>query len=386
MAQHSYDFSQSSLPDPGDIDHLLAPQSPYNAEEEMQEARKLMSTFTTEQQDLFDAVMKAVENPDEPERCFFLDGFGGSGKTYTYSAILSYMRGKGYNDIAVAWTGIAARLLKGGRTVHGQFKLPLQLNEDSICNISAQHKTSKYMRTCKIVVWDEISMASRFALEAIERYFQDIAPGPPSQRGCPFHGMVFLAGGDYRQTLPVVKKGTKEEILQASVKFSPLWTHFKRYQFTQNKRTRPGQQEFSDYILKLGEGKLPSELGEDVIKIEPEFITENNIIEEIFGTEIDIADVDTLANRAILCPKNEDALEMNEKVLELIKHGEIKTYYSFDEIKQDDPNDCTAEEASEIPSEYLHSLTPTGFPPHQLNVMVGAIVILLRNMDISLGL
>jgi len=77
---------------------------------------------------------------------------------------------------------------------------------------------------------------------------------------------------------------------------------------------------------------------------------------------------------------------MNEKVLELIKHGDVKTYYSYDEVKQDDPNDCTTQEASEIPSEFLHSLTPTGFPPHQLNVKVGAIVILLRNMDISLGL
>ena len=102
-------------------------------------------------------------------------------------------------------------------------------------------------------------------------------------------------------------------------------------------------------------------------------------MEDIFGTEIDISNVDYLANRAILCPKNEEALEMNEKVLELIKHGAVKTYYSFDEIRQDDPNDCTVEEASQIPSEFLHSLTPTGFPPHQLNLNVGAIVMLLRN-------
>ena len=79
------------------------------------------------------------------------------------------------------------------------------------------------------------------------------------------------------------------------------------------------------------------ELGEEVIKTEPEFITENNITEDVFDTEIDIADVDTLVYRAILCLKNGDALEMNEKVLDLIKHGEVKTYNSYDLVKQDDP-------------------------------------------------
>ena len=65
-AQHSYDFTQSSLPDQNSVEHLLTPQSPYNAEQEMQEVLKLISPFTPEQQNLFDAVINEVENPGEP--------------------------------------------------------------------------------------------------------------------------------------------------------------------------------------------------------------------------------------------------------------------------------------------------------------------------------
>ena len=75
--------------------------------------------------------MKAVSYEDKEQRCFFLAGPGGTGKTFLYSTLLSVLRGQSHIVLPVASTGIAATLLKGGRIVHSQFKLLVPILEIS---------------------------------------------------------------------------------------------------------------------------------------------------------------------------------------------------------------------------------------------------------------
>jgi hypothetical protein len=66
---------------------------------------------------------------------FFLDGPGGSGKTFVYSVLLASIRRDGHVAIAVASSGIAVLLLEGGRTSHSVFKIPIAIGRDSMCSI-----------------------------------------------------------------------------------------------------------------------------------------------------------------------------------------------------------------------------------------------------------
>ena len=71
---------------------------------------------------------------------------------------------------------------------------------------------------------------------------------------------------------------------------------------------------------------------------------------------------------------------MNEKILNLLP-TETKTYLSTDSLTSDN-----GEEAQNYPMEFINSLTPSGMPPHRLNLKVRAIIMLLRNLSIIQGL
>ncbi|KAL0305019.1 UNVERIFIED_CONTAM: hypothetical protein Scaly_2999400 [Sesamum calycinum] len=67
----------------------------------------------------------------------FIDGPGGSGKTFLYRALLADVRSKGYIALAVATSGVAAALLPGGRTAYSRFKIPIDLMEKNGTKVQA---------------------------------------------------------------------------------------------------------------------------------------------------------------------------------------------------------------------------------------------------------
>jgi ATP-dependent DNA helicase PIF1 len=60
--------------------------------------------------------MDAVEQ--QKGGVFFLHGYGGTGKTYMWRTLASYLRSQKKIVLTVASSGIASLLLPGGRTAH----------------------------------------------------------------------------------------------------------------------------------------------------------------------------------------------------------------------------------------------------------------------------
>lgn len=71
--------------------------------------------------------------------------------------------------IAVASSGIASLLLPGGRTAHSRFKIPINLTEDSLCQIPRQSEEAKLLQQASLIIWDEAPMMHRNAFEALDR-------------------------------------------------------------------------------------------------------------------------------------------------------------------------------------------------------------------------
>jgi len=68
-------------------------------------------------------------------KVIFIDGPGGTGKTYTENLILNAVRSCGDIAFGVAFSGIVTLLLSGGRTAHSYLKIPIALNCKSFCYI-----------------------------------------------------------------------------------------------------------------------------------------------------------------------------------------------------------------------------------------------------------
>lgn len=82
-----------------------------------------------------------------------------------------------------------------------------------------------------------------------------------------------------------------------------------------------------------------------------------------------------------MAPRNADVLELNNKIIAKLE-GRLHNYYSTDYMKDDDETGAY----DYFPTEFMNTLTPNGLPPHNLQLKIGAIVILLRNMNIANGL
>jgi ATP-dependent DNA helicase PIF1 len=88
---------------------------------------------------------------------FFLDGLGGSGKTFVYSVLLALVRRDGHVAIRVASFGIVAFPLEGGRNSHSIFKIPIAIGRDSMCLTPVQNNYVELLQEAKLIIWDEAS-------------------------------------------------------------------------------------------------------------------------------------------------------------------------------------------------------------------------------------
>jgi hypothetical protein len=69
-------------------------------------------------------------------KLFFVYSSGGTSKTFVWTTILSHLRGQSKIVLAVASLGITFLLLLGGIIGHSRFKIPLDLHNESTCNIT----------------------------------------------------------------------------------------------------------------------------------------------------------------------------------------------------------------------------------------------------------
>ena len=342
--------SDFNLPAPSDFDHAawmgreLRAEMDFDGEAEREKASSMRAQMYTEQREAFDAVLAAVDC--ESEAMFFVDGPGGSGKSFLFEGILHHVRGKGDIGIACAWSGLAATLLPGGRTVSSRFGLPVPLPENEVqYGVTASHAKGRLLQAARIIVWDEISMTPLEALEAADACLKDVC-----QNDLPFGGKVVVFGGDFRQVLPVVPRADAERIKSHAVTRHPYFAKGLVRRFTLATNMRASQDKpYSEFLLQVGGGTFPGVYADGATQIRvpdvllaPGGTTVKSMAAWVFDDVVAVGmaclqSADTavdarrhLGSRAVLAPKNVDVDAFNRELLTNFPKDSMREYFSSD--------------------------------------------------------
>ena len=183
-----------------------------------------------------------------------------------------------------------------------------------------------------------------------------------------------IIGGDFRECLPIITRGTNAQQVAAWIKMGHHWQLFSENTFHLSINMRASNHEYADWLLSLliGNGLLPNPIQ---VALDHTKFTDT-LVASTFGNIINSTNIDSLKEVAILspssCTTNTNVHELNELVLSIVASPKNMTY-SIDTCTSTD------EDNYRIPPEFLYSLTPPGMPPHELNMKINSIYILLRN-------
>ena len=356
---------------------ILHDQLSYDLEELAVQVEERKQSFNQEQMVVFNAVMDSVKN--EQGKLFFVHSAGGCGKTYLCNTIAAAVRSLGKVALCVASSGIASLLLDGGRTAHSRFKIPIPVHEDSSCGIKKGSNEHGVLMKTGIKIWDEVPMQHKLAAEAVDRSDRDLL-----DKDVPFGGITVLFGGDFRQTLPVVPHGSREQIVRASLCKSQLWRHINLYHLTQNMRldNTPDSDQFAKWLLDIGGGKNIDASGQ--VELLPNMVLPENdvdhLVDFVYAGLID-QDLphDYFLHRTILSPTNDAVDDLNYTILSKFP-GEMTVLHSRDQVID------TPDAPVDYPIEFLNSIKVSGLPLSHLSLKPGCPLMLLRNIDPLQGL
>ena len=170
-----------------------------------------------------------------------------------------------------------------------------------LCSLKIGEPPTRVLQEAKLIIWDEAPMTHKHLFEATDRLRDIMSQVSPELGNLPFAGKVIVFGGDFKQVLPVVPRGSRGQIVQASLKTSDLWQRIRKYKLSINMReclcrqqgdaaNAIAQQQFSDFLLRIGDGREPVVTGEDMIRLPASMCAQGDdpavLLDKVYGTNV----------------------------------------------------------------------------------------------------
>ncbi|XP_076049334.1 ATP-dependent DNA helicase Pif1-like [Oratosquilla oratoria] len=174
--------------------NVIRRERSYNKEKLQQDVTEKVKLLNDIQRHCYDVVMSRTQTGSMfDNNGIFLNASGGTGKSFVLNMLLDSVRSQGKIALAVASSGIAATVLHGGRTAHNMFKIPLmECNEIRSCGIKKNSELAKLLKITSLIVWDEVVMANKNTLTALNITLRDVLENDKFMGGTGESGPVYF--------------------------------------------------------------------------------------------------------------------------------------------------------------------------------------------------
>lgn len=261
----------------------------------------------------------------------FITGGAGTGKTYLLNEIIDHLKKNNKRFLAVAPTGMAAKLLNGS-TIHSAFSLPFgnELSEKELKeNVVLRLKYLHYL------IIDEVSMVSYITFDMINKILQKVR-----NTDKPFGGVKLIIVGDFFQLPPIIRDNPNPKKLFAFQAEAWRDASIKSIYLTKVWRTK--DLGLINVLSAIREGKVTDEVV--------------NLLEAKLG--------DLKPNHTTLFTHNHDVDRINNRRLAEIEGKEIL---------------CKAKVSKNMATWAIDKLLKSSLVQEELKLKIGAKVMMIKN-------
>jgi hypothetical protein len=346
---------------------------------------------------IWDEIMKCQDAFQSTSSYFMVLGPAGTGKTMLMRKLHARCRAYGLLIQCCASTTLSALMSDGGRTAHALFKYPviddedLDITEKPECLLENTPRL-QMLNDTSVIFWDEFISNNKDLFEAVQRSYKK--------------KIVYVFSGDFAQILPVVKNGSAQDIMNATISTSIYWRKFKLLKLTENMRLQNLNQNFLTatpeqriHITKqlnynetlINIAKNTESIHCNVLCKEFNDIHTNILTFPKIDYYLDTED-DTLKaiewlypnseynfeyamTRVILCTTN-DTVDIWNSTIQSLNPSLLIPLSSSDSFSEvDDPHGILHRSMNE---DIMNSVNRTSIPPHILNLKVNDVCIVTR--------
>ena len=361
-----------------DSNPLITVELNYSTTKEGRLFTELHSQLNSNQSACFTAITIAI-NIDLQTAYFFLQGPAGTSKTFLYYCICYYYRSYSSIVLYIASSSIAALLLPSGQTAHSRFRIPINLYKESIYSVPKNSQLAQLLRSTTLIIQDKVLIQHRYCFKAVYYILIDIR----SNTQALFSSIPIILGSNFAQILPIVKRGTRANIVAAYLQQSFLQPSLHILLLYQNIRVLEGElnQRFATQVYSLSYNptltsriQLPASIAQ-FTSLQPffNFIYPPALLRQVY------TNLYTFYSRTILTVCNNTVAAINNTILCSLNSPK-SVFYSTDTIEQENNTKNTP------PLELLQSFNPISLPPIQLYLKVSTLIILLQNLYPKEGL
>ena len=114
------------------------------------------------------------ENDHDLNQLFFLDDLEDTKKIFVQNIVMRKFRFEKFIILVVAFFDITITLLNDDQIVHARFKISLDLNFQSLCDIDKNTNRVKFIKQIKFIFWDETLMQRKWDMMIVNRIIFDL--------------------------------------------------------------------------------------------------------------------------------------------------------------------------------------------------------------------